>query len=126
MEACRRHGLKLIPFFPLASGLLTGKYTTGATPPPGSRFAVDTFCTDHLRDKQVSDDRIARVARFEAFARERGHTILELAMSWLAAQNTVGSIIAGASSVDQVVANAAAASWLLTEQDLAAIDAIRA
>jgi aryl-alcohol dehydrogenase-like predicted oxidoreductase len=126
VEACRRHGLKLIPFFPLASGLLTGKYTTGATPPPGSRFAVDTFCTDHLRDKQVSDDRIAKVERFEAFARERGHTILELAMSWLAAQNTVGSIIAGASNVDQVVANAAAASWLLTEQDLAAIDAIRA
>ncbi|HET9628564.1 MAG TPA: aldo/keto reductase [Novosphingobium sp.] len=125
VEACRRHGLKLIPFFPLASGLLTGKYTIGVTPPPGSRFAVDTFCTDYLRDKQVSDDRIARVAQFDAFARERGHTILELAMSWLAAQDTVASIIAGASNVDQVVANAHAASWSLTPQDLADIEAIR-
>jgi aryl-alcohol dehydrogenase-like predicted oxidoreductase len=125
LEACQRHGLKLIPFFPLASGLLTGKYTARSTPPPGSRFDVDTFCTDHLRDKQVSDDRIAKVAQFEAFARERGHTILELAMSWLAAQDSVASIIAGASNVDQVVANAAAASWSLSAQDLADIAAIR-
>jgi len=86
---------------------------------------VDTFCTAHLRDKPVSDDRIAKVAKFEAFARERGHTILELAMSWLAAQDSVASIIAGASNVDQVVTNAAAASWSLSAQDLADIAAIR-
>jgi Predicted oxidoreductases (related to aryl-alcohol dehydrogenases) len=126
LDSCQRHELKLIPYFPLASGLLTGKYTTGVTPPPGSRFDAETVCTEYLRDKQVSDQRIAKVASFEAFARERGHTILELAMSWLAAQRRVASIIAGASNPDQVIANVAAASWSLSADDLSAIEAIRA
>ena len=125
LDACRRNGLKLIPFFPLASGLLTGKYVEGASAPAGSRFEADTFCNGILREKQVSDQRIAKVAQFEAFARERGHSVIELAMSWLAAQDVVASIIAGASKPDQVRANVAAANWRLTEEDLRTLNAMR-
>jgi len=125
LDACRRHGLGLIPFFPLASGLLTGKYAAGAAAPAGSRFEAESFINGILREKQLSDQRIAKVAQFEAFARERGRSVLELAMSWLAAQDSVASIIAGASRPEQATANAAAASWKLSAEDLAALAAMR-
>jgi len=125
LEACARNGLKLIPYFPLASGLLTGKYSAGTPAPAGSRFEADTFCNGILRERQVSDQRLAKVAQFEAFALERGHSLLELAMSWLAAQNIVASIIAGASRAEQVLANAAAIDWQLDTEDLAAVAALR-
>jgi len=125
IEACVRTGLKLIPYFPLASGLLTGKYARGTVVPAGSRFEADTFVNGILREKQVSDQRHVKVAQFEAFARERGHTILELAMSWLAAQDSVGSIIAGASKPEQIAANVAATGWVLTDDDLRDLAALR-
>lgn len=125
LDACTAHGLKLIPFFPLASGLLTGKYPRGKAPPAGSRFEAETFVNGILREKQVSDQRLARVAKFENFARERGHTILELAMSWLATKDFVGSIIAGASRPEQIAANVAAACWQLTVDDLRELEALR-
>ena len=125
IEACVRTGLKLIPFFPLASGLLTGKYAGGTALPAGSRFEADTFVNGILREKQVSDQRHAKVAEFEAFARERGHTILELAMSWLAAQDCVSSIIAGVSRPEQVATNVAATGWALTQDDMRDLAALR-
>jgi len=116
----RKHGLSLLPYFPLASGLLTGKYRQGAPLPPGSRLAKNP-----PRAGRVLSERNWHVtAALSAFASARGHTLLELAMSWLAGQPFVASIIAGATKPEQVEQNVAAVSWTLTDPDLAAIDRI--
>lgn len=125
IDAVKRHGLMLLPFFPLASGLLTGKYRKGESRPAGTRFGGDTYVASVLRDGQLNDERIDKVGKFEAFAKERGRTILELAFSWLTSQPFVASVIAGATRPEQIRANAAAASWELTAEDFKAIAAIR-
>jgi aryl-alcohol dehydrogenase-like predicted oxidoreductase len=117
LEACARHELMFLPCYPLASGLLTGKYRKGAGKPKGSRFDGETQVIRHLASRQVSDERIAKVEKLEAFARDHGRTILELAISWLTSQKIVGSVIAGATSPEQIAANAKAATWDLTERD---------
>jgi aryl-alcohol dehydrogenase-like predicted oxidoreductase len=124
LEACERHGLKVLPYYPLASGLLTGKYRRGAGRPEGSRFDGQSKVIDLLGDLQVNDARIAVVEKLDDFARDHGHTILELAISWLASQSVVGPIIAGATKPEQVTANAKAACWDLTDQDFRDIDGI--
>lgn len=116
----RRHGLGLLPYFPLASGLLTGKYKPGGPPPPGSRLA-----NDPPRGGEVLNNRNLRlVEKLSAFAAARGHTVLELAMSWLASQPFVPSVIAGATKPEQVEQNVAAVNWTLSPTDLAEIDRI--
>lgn len=117
VPAALRHGLGVVPYFPLASGLLTGKYRKGESFPEGSRFDKLSF----LADKVVSDANFDKVGQLTAFAEERGHSILELAVAWLLAQQGVTSVITGATRPEQVHANVAAAQWQLTEQDLAAI-----
>jgi aryl-alcohol dehydrogenase-like predicted oxidoreductase len=124
IEATQRHGLMLLPYFPLASGVLTGKYKRGQGAPAGSRFEADTPVNSYLRGRQLSDERIATVERLDAFAQDRGHTLVELAFSWLASQPFVASVIAGATSPEQIRANAAAANWDLTPEDFAAVAAI--
>ncbi|MEI9850269.1 MAG: aldo/keto reductase [Sphingomonas sp.] len=122
LDAIREYELGLLPFFPLASGLLSGKYRRGEDFPEGSRFAV-------LRQLGTSftTDRNWRLAeRLTEFAEARGHAILELAFAWLLARPAVASVIAGATRVEQVRANAAAAGWALSAEDLAGIDAITA
>ena len=126
IDAVKRHGLMLLPFFPLASGLLTGKYRKGQTHPEGTRFGGDTFVAGVLRDGQLNDARIDKVEKFEAFAKERGHTVLELAFSWLTSQPFVASVIAGATKPEQIQANAKAAGWELTAEDFKTLGAIRA
>jgi aryl-alcohol dehydrogenase-like predicted oxidoreductase len=116
LEQCRRHGLAFIPYFPLASGMLTGKYRLGRPPPSGSRL-----------DSGWGAERLTRwnllvVEALIHFAEDRGHSVLELAFSWLAAQDPVASVIAGATSPEQVRSNAQAADWKLTAEDLAEID----
>jgi aryl-alcohol dehydrogenase-like predicted oxidoreductase len=119
IPAARKFGLGLLPFYPLASGLLTGKYRRGATAEAG-RLAKGS---DAISGYTLSDDNFDRVEALERFAQERGHTILELAFSWLASQDYVGSIIAGATRPEQVTANAAAAAgWRLTADELAEVD----
>jgi aryl-alcohol dehydrogenase-like predicted oxidoreductase len=118
--AMRRLGLGLLPYFPMASGLLTGKYKHGAPLPAGSRLAKSERHADGLlnaRNWRIVD-------ALDAFALNRGHTLLELAMGWLASRPFVGSIIAGATSPEQVEQNAAAVGWSLTAADLADIDHI--
>jgi aryl-alcohol dehydrogenase-like predicted oxidoreductase len=115
---CRKEGLAFLPFFPLANGLLTGKYRRGEAPPKGSRGEAG------FGPKVFTEENLAKVEKLTAFAKERGHTLLELAFSWLAAQPTVASVIAGATSPEQVQANAAAADWNLTAADLAEISKI--
>jgi aryl-alcohol dehydrogenase-like predicted oxidoreductase len=120
LDACGRHDMMLLPCFPLASGLLTGKYKANQPAPADSRFGVETKVIGYLRD-QLSDDRVAKAQALEAYARERGHSLLALAMSWLASQPRVASVIAGATRPEQVLANAEAASWDLTEDDFKAV-----
>ena len=119
VPAARANKVGVVPYFPLASGMLTGKYRRGADYPEGSRFDTMGF----FADKVVSDANFDRVEALTAFAEERGHTVLELAIAWLAAQEGVASVIAGATRPEQVRANAAAADWTLTDEDLAALPA---
>jgi aryl-alcohol dehydrogenase-like predicted oxidoreductase len=108
-----------VPYFPLASGLLTGKYARGVEPAPDTRLAQ--WPADRVA-RLLTDDRFAAVERLDAFARERGHTLPELALSWLASQPTVVSVIAGATTPEQVRANAAATTaWTLDAADRAAL-----
>jgi aryl-alcohol dehydrogenase-like predicted oxidoreductase len=120
VPALRRRGVGLIPYWPLAGGLLTGKYQRGEAPAEGTRMSGQS---EDQQQRLLSDRNFDRVEALTAVAAERGHTLLELAMSWLAAQDTVASIIVGATRPDQVEANARAASWALTPDDLAAVDA---
>jgi aryl-alcohol dehydrogenase-like predicted oxidoreductase len=116
----RERGLGLLPFYPLASGLLTGKYQRSAPLPPGSRLEKNRNFADRVLNAQ--NWRI--VEALGAFAAQRGHTLLELAMSWLASQPIVASIIAGVTRPEQVEQNVAAVGWALTAADLAEIDRI--
>jgi len=116
--ALERTGMTLLPYFPLASGLLTGKYRKGQEAPADSRLSMPYF------QSRMTDERLDTVEKLIAFSEARGHTILELAMSWLGANPLVSSIIAGATKPEQVTANARAVSWKLTAEDLAEIDKI--
>ncbi len=116
---CARLGLAFLPYFPLASGLLTGKYRRGRPAPSGTRIADGGWAGELLTDQNL-----ALVEVLEQFAKSRGRTLLELAVSWLLAQPGVASVIAGATSPGQVKANTAAAGWRLTQEELAEIDGI--
>ncbi len=119
MPVLESYGLGLIPFRPLADGLLTGKYRRGSPPPPGSRLGR----TPRAAGRYPSDQSWATIERLEGFAAERGHTLLELAFGWLLRRPAVASVIAGATTQEQVEQNArAAAAWALTPEDMQAID----
>jgi aryl-alcohol dehydrogenase-like predicted oxidoreductase len=112
-----RYGLGLLPYFPLASGLLTGKHKRGGET-AGTRLAMPTF------SGVLTDANFDIVEKLEAFAKARGRTLLELAFSWLAARPTVGSIIAGATKPEQIEANVKAAGWTPAADEMAEIDKI--
>ncbi|MEA5454288.1 aldo/keto reductase [Sinomonas sp. JGH33] len=115
-EAAEAYGLGVLPYFPLANGLLTGKYSRGVAP-EGSRLS-------HSRTNLVHDADWDQLDRFSAFAEERGLTELQVAFSWLAAQPSVASVIAGATRPEQIRENAEAASWQPSTEDLAELDEI--
>jgi aryl-alcohol dehydrogenase-like predicted oxidoreductase len=119
LPVCERLQIAFVPYFPLASGLLSGKYRRGVAAPEGSRLAT----VPHLA-KALTEQNLDTVESLRSLAESNGHTLLELAMSWLLARPAVASVIAGATSPEQVTANAAAAGCRLTDVDLAAIDAI--
>jgi len=119
LDACDRHCLAFLPYFPLASGLLTGKYHRGEPPPEGTRLAG---VPAERREKALSDKRFDVVEGLTAFAEERGHTLLELAMSWLAGLPQIASVIAGATKPEQVRANVAAVGWAMSAEERARID----
>ena len=118
LPECERRRLAFLPYFPLASGLLTGKYREGKKLPEGSRAA------DGWGPKVFTEQNLAIVELLIEFAESKGHTILELAFSWLLSHKPVASVIAGVSKPEQVRANAKAADWQLAADDLAQIDAI--
>ncbi len=116
----KEYKLGILPYFPLASGLLTGKYKRGSDAPAGTRFAL----VPRLRDRYVNDKNIAIVEKLEAFATARNHTMLELAFSWLASRSQVTSVIAGATRPEQVEQNAKAIDWKMTADEIAEVDKI--
>ena len=122
VPVAQEYGLGILPYFPLASGLLTGKYRRNATMPEGARLTT----TQRLADRYMTEANWERVERLDDFAKARGRTLLELAFSWLAAKPVVSSVIAGATKPEQLEANVRATEWTLTPEDLAEIDAITA
>jgi aryl-alcohol dehydrogenase-like predicted oxidoreductase len=122
VPAMQKHRLGLLPYFPLASGFLTGKYRRDAPPPPGTRLSR----SPHHAEGVLNDRNWGVVEALGVFAARRGHTLLELAMSWLASRPFIVSIIAGATRPEQVEQNIAAVNWELTPDDLAEIDRVTA
>lgn len=114
VPACEHVGVGVLPYYPLAYGLLTGKYRRGEPAPPGTRLASRT---DRLEGADFD-----RIEALERFAAERGVGVLDLTIGGLAAQPAVGSVIAGATKPEQVVANVAAGAWQPTAEDLVALD----
>ncbi len=116
---CEKYNIGLIPFFPLASGFLTGKYRPGQPGPEGARLS-----SGPMAGRWVNDANFDMLTKLESFAQERGHSMVELAMSWLASKPYVPSVIAGATRPEQVTENARSADWKLTDEDMTAIDEI--
>jgi aryl-alcohol dehydrogenase-like predicted oxidoreductase len=124
IPAMTTHGIGLLPYYPLASGLLTGKYRRGAALPADSRFAVITE-RDYV-GQFMTDVNMTRVERLTVFAEQRGYRLLDIAMSWIASRPLVASVIAGATKPAQVEANVKAAAFKLTAEDLAELDKLTA
>lgn len=118
LPECAHLGLAFLPYFPLASGALTGKARRGQPAPQGSRLSDDRY------QRFLSEHNLAIIEALIPFAESRGHTLLELAFAWLLAHPVVASVIAGATKPEQIHANAATAEWRLTDADLAEIDAL--
>jgi aryl-alcohol dehydrogenase-like predicted oxidoreductase len=120
IPALEAKGMGLLPYFPLASGMLTGKYRHGGELPAGTRMAL----MKRFTDRYMTEENWAIVDRLQAFCDARGHTLLELAFSWLLSRPSLASVIAGATKPEQIEMNAKAADWKLSAHDLAEIDKI--
>jgi aryl-alcohol dehydrogenase-like predicted oxidoreductase len=117
VPACNKFGLGVLPYFPLASGLLTGKYQRGVEVPSDSRLAA----WGKRGADQLSDANFDVVERLSQFAQANGHTLLELAMSWLVCLPYISSVIAGATTAEQVAANVNAVGWRLSANEMAEV-----
>jgi aryl-alcohol dehydrogenase-like predicted oxidoreductase len=115
LPTCERLGIGVLPYFPLASGLLTGKYRRGRPAPAGSRLVT--------RPEHLTDEAFDRIEELERYAEERGVTLLDVAIGGLVAMPAIASVIAGATRPEQVRANAAAGAWQPSEEDLRALTA---
>jgi aryl-alcohol dehydrogenase-like predicted oxidoreductase len=118
---CNAYKVGILPYFPLAGGFLTGKYHRGEPAPAGSRGETSAYVQRYMTDANYD-----RIEKLEAWAREQGHTLGELAHAWLLAQPQVSSVISGATKLEQVQANAKAAGWKLTPEELAKVNAMLA
>ena len=119
VPACDAYGLGVLPYFPLASGFLTGKYRPGEAPPEGTRLAAGP-----MGQRVLTEGNFETLSKLETFAQERGHSVLELAIGWLATQGHVSSVISGATKPEQVEQNVKAADWKLSGEELAEVDKI--
>jgi aryl-alcohol dehydrogenase-like predicted oxidoreductase len=120
VPALQAYNVGLLPFFPLASGLLTGKYKRNAPMPPGTRLTN----TQRLADRFLTERNWEIAEKLRDFAESRGKNLLELAFSWLACRPQVASVIAGATKPEQIEANVKAADWVLTPAEMTEIDRI--
>jgi aryl-alcohol dehydrogenase-like predicted oxidoreductase len=117
IPAMEAHRLSLLPYFPLASGMLTGKYEFGAPMPQGTRMIHKRYS-----DRFLNDENFHIVEKLRAFCAQRGRSLLELAFGWLLSKPVVGCVIAGASTPEQVRQNAAASGWRLSAAEMAEVD----
>lgn len=117
---CHAYGIGILPYFPLASGFLTGKYRQGEPVPEGTRLASNA----RAQERAFTDKNFALLGQLENFAERRGHPIVELAIAWLLGNSSVSSVIAGATRPEQVTANARASHWHLTKEDMEEIAGI--
>jgi aryl-alcohol dehydrogenase-like predicted oxidoreductase len=120
LDECDRTGTAFLPYFPLASGLLSGKYRVGEPPPEGARLTN----MGERAASQLTEERLATVAKLDDLAQRGGHTVLDLAFGWLLSRAAVASVIAGATRPEQVAANVAAGAWRPSETVLAEVDSI--
>jgi len=120
VPACEHYGIGVLPYFPLASGFLSGKYRPGEAPPQGTRLAV----WGQRGAEMLSQRNFEALEKLEAFAQARGRTMLELALGWLASRTPVSSVIAGATKPEQVEQNVKAVEWRLTPEELAEADGL--
>ena len=120
LPVCSRYGLGMLPFFPLASGFLTGKYRQGEAPPEGTRLAAG----GGQADRTLTEGNFAILQKLDQFAQERSHSVLELAFAGLLAQPAVSSVIAGATKPEQLEANVKAGEWQLTPDDTTALQSL--
>jgi aryl-alcohol dehydrogenase-like predicted oxidoreductase len=118
VPACNAYGLGILPYFPLANGFLSGKYRSGQPAPAGTRLSSG------MGERVLTAENFAVLAKLEEFAQPRGHTVLELAIGWLASQPHVASVIAGATKPEQIEQNVRAAEWRLSPEELAEVDRI--
>ncbi len=121
LDACRRHGIAFVPYFPLESGLLTGKVSASGDAPEGSRLSL---MPEERRQQFLADDRLAAVERLRGYAADHQRSLLELAFGWLLSEPVVASVIAGATRPDQITSNVAAAEWRLTPEERAEVAAL--
>jgi aryl-alcohol dehydrogenase-like predicted oxidoreductase len=118
--ACQKYGMGILPYFPLASGFLTGKYRPNEAPPEGTRLAA----MGDAAKSTLNEPNFETLGRLEDFVKERGHSMLELAIGWLASQPYVSSVIAGATKPEQVEQNVAAGAWKLTGEEMGEVGKI--
>jgi aryl-alcohol dehydrogenase-like predicted oxidoreductase len=118
----QRYGCGLLPYFPLASGLLTGKYQSNKMPEGARLTDMPTFANRVY----VTDENFSIVEKLNAFAKQHGHSLLELAFSWMAARPTTASIIAGATKPEQIDANVDAIEWKMTPEQISEVDNLSA
>ncbi len=120
--ACQKFGLGILPYFPLASGFLTGKYRRDQPPPEGARLSNPAM--QGMASRILNDRNWDKLEKLEEFAQSHGKTMVDLAIGWLASKPYVGSVIAGATKPEQVDSNVTAGDWKLTPEEMAAVDAI--
>ena len=120
VPACNHYGLGMLPYFPLASGFLTGKYRPGQGVAEGTRLAA----WGERAQGVLTDANFATLEKLESWAEERGRTVLDLAIAWLSSQSHVSSVISGATKPEQLDANAAAVEWVLTDEEVAEVAAL--
>jgi aryl-alcohol dehydrogenase-like predicted oxidoreductase len=117
---CKEYNIGIVPFYPLAGGFLTGKYRQGEAVPEGTRLAGN----ERAQGNTLTEKNFAMLTKLESFSQERGHPMVELAIAWLLGNPTVSSVISGATKPEQTTANAKAADWKLTPEDMKELDEI--
>ena len=119
---CDKYNIGILPYFPLASGFLTGKYLQGQEAPEGTRLAGN----ERAKENTLTDKNFSILSKLSKFAEDRGHPMVELAIAWLLAKPAVSSVIAGATKEEQVTANVKASDWDLTESEMEELDGLLA
>ena len=124
VPCCKAHGVGVIPWGPLAGGFLTGKYRRGEQPPTPAAGVMPQKAFHRIYSNAITDSNWERLGKLEAFAKERGHKVSELAIAWLLSHPWLSTVIAGATKAEQVDANVAAAEWKLTAEEAAVVNQI--